>query len=291
MEKLRRQLEKEERRIAKAEARASKARSQSDKIDQPSLQKQTDANRNAINEGANVIGTSIEESSQIKVELRTLARPDEGSLLKQEDASYISLNLGEIPRTTTASDLIGEKIVETQGTVPDPLTPTSQPSLPDRDASQKSVPQPSASSRLPNPTEPHIQAFTNRFIPEADDQVEDSSLSTSTITSDDSELSISTDSDSEDSTSSSGSSSSDAPEIAPSTRTGPDRVPPPKKVNKQKAICRSFLRGSRCKHGDACTYRHELPERGSQAAKKRKEGKRAEVRTERKGLYERVREA
>ena len=290
MEKLRRQLEKEEKRIARAEAKATKAKHKKENDDQPSLQHHPDLKEEEVVKDASHNGTSVDEPNQVEPTIPT--KPEAASLQKQDNAPDVKIKLEEFPRAITTSNVVEEKVVGTQGTVPDPLTPTSQPSLPDRDSIQNIVPQPSDSSELPTLIDHHTQSPTDKFIPEADDQAENSSLSISTVISDDSDLSISTDTDSDDFTSSSGSSSDDdAPETAPSTRTAPDRVLPPAKNNRKKSICRNFLRGGRCKHGDACIYRHELPQRGNQAAKMRREGKKAETKTERKGLYQRVRQA
>ena len=292
MERLRRQLEKEEKRIAKAEAKASKAKGRRQKSDRTSSQDLAGPRREEANEGADVNGTNVDEPSQVQVEPPAPAKTEGLPLLLQEDVSNPNIKLEEVPNTIIAPEVVEEKNIETQGMVPDPLTPTSQPSIPDGDLIQKSISQPLAIPEIPTSTDTHTQAPINDMLQQFDEQMDNSSLSTTTTTSDASDLSISADSDSEDFTSSSGSSSDgDAPEITPSTRTGPDRVPPPQKNNKQKALCRNFLKGGRCKHGDACTYRHELPERGSQATKKGKEGKKAEVKTERKGLYQRVRQA
>ncbi|KAI9876525.1 MAG: hypothetical protein M1830_006309 [Pleopsidium flavum] len=97
----------------------------------------------------------------------------------------------------------------------------------------------------------------------------------------------------DDDTSSSGSSpGEDTPDEAPSKRSGPERVPPPKR-EKPKSICRQFLKTGHCRRGERCKFLHELPERGSaraglangtQVAKREKAG----VKPKRKRLYERL---
>ena len=299
MEKLRRQLEKEEKRIAKAEAKAAKAKHQNNKDAQSSLQDHTSLERRGADNGigadngGSANSTNVDELSQVKEELTIPIKIEGASALKQEDDSQPNVELNKLPRTTTAPDVAEGKIIETQSTGPDPLTPTSQPSVPERDTIQISVQKASLVSDPPASLNSQLKSLIQNHVSGADEKVEESILSMSTTTSDDSDLSISisSDSDPEDFSSSSGSSSGDeAPEMAPSTRTAPDRVPPPKK-SKLKAICRNFLKGGRCRRGDACHFRHELPERGSQAANRMKEGKKAEVKTERKGLYQRVRQA
>ncbi len=291
MEKLRRQLEKEEKRIAKAEAKAAKTKHKNDKDDQSSLQNHAGPKKEGADNGASANSTSVNESSLVKVELTTPIKIEVASTIKQEDDSQPKVELSELSKTTTALGVIDEKIVETQSTGLDPLTPTSQPSVAERDMVQIDIQNASLASELPASLDSHPKSPAHNHISGANEKAEESSLSMSTTTSNDSDLSISTDSDSEDSSSSSSSSSDEeAPETAPSTRTAPDRVPPPKK-SKPKAICRNFLKGGRCRRGDACHFRHELPERGSQAANRKKEGKIAEAKTERKGLYQRVRQA
>ena len=74
--------------------------------------------------------------------------------------------------------------------------------------------------------------------------------------------------DSEDLTSSSGSSSSEtsseeeAPEQLPSKVIPPKALSIPRKENRSQ-ICRSFLKGGRCKFGVKCRNRHQLPDRGT----------------------------
>ena len=209
-------------------------------------------------------------------------KTEDVSPIKAENVSQVKLEIEDISRATIALSGTGEGNRETQMVVPIPLTPTSQPSPPNMELLQ----QPLNSTEVLHLANHRSKSSPAGLIPEVDSKVENSISASS---SDDSDLSISTNSDSEDSTSSSGSSSDDdAPETAPSTRTAPKKVPPPKKP-KQKAICRNFLKSGRCARGDNCMFRHELPERGSQAAKKKNEGARVEARTERKGLYQRVR--
>ncbi len=291
VEKLRRQLEKQEKRIAKAEAKASKANTNHDKDEQSSLQNHVDTEGKPVGNSVSANGTTVDGASQVALDVISFGKTEEASSFVEEDASKIKMEVDEVSKTTVKSEVIEEKIIETRTGVPDPLTPTSQPSLPDRDLMQTNLQQSSIPGEFSALADPHGKPLVNGCIPENGEKVEESSLPVSATTSDDSDLSLSTDSDSEDSTSSSGSSSdNDAPETAPSTRVAPNRVPPPKKP-KQKAICRDFLKSGRCRRGDACPFRHELPERGSQAANRKKDGKKAEVKTERKGLYQRVRQA
>ncbi len=289
MEKLRRLLEKEEKRIAKAEAKASKVETRNEKIEHSSFRNHAETEGKQANNGAGVNDKAADEAGQVQHEVIGLGKAEQVPSFKVEDASKIKLEEDKVSKMTIKLEAMEEKIVETQTVVPDPLTPTSQPSLPDRDLVQTNTQSASTSVNVPLSIEPHRKSPVDGFTPASDEKAEEPSLPVSATISDDSDLSLSTDSESEDLTSSSGSSTdNDAPEIASSMRAAPDRVPPPKK-SKPRAICRDFLQSGRCRRGDACSFRHELPERGSQAAKRRKDGKKAEVKTERKGLYQRVR--
>lgn len=291
VEKLRRQLEKEEKRIAKAEAKVLKSDTNNDVDKQSSLQNYVDAEGDPAEIGASANNTTVELATQVQVDMISLGKTGEAASVKGQDASKIKLEVDEVPKTDIKPDIIDEKTVGIQPAMPDPLTPTSQPSLPDRDPIQTSIKQSSKSVEFPVLTAPHRKLHVDGCVPRDGEKLEESSLSISATTSDDSDLSLSTDSDSEDFTSSSGSSSdNDAPETAPSTRVAPDKVLTPKK-SKQKAICRDFLKSGRCRRGDACLFRHELPQRASQGANRKKDGKKAEMKTERKGLYQRVRQA
>ncbi|RLL99761.1 hypothetical protein CFD26_103652 [Aspergillus turcosus] len=110
------------------------------------------------------------------------------------------------------------------------------------------------------------------------------------MASEESAASSSDDSDSTDWTSSSGSDISvdsdesddadSAPEEVSSRREGPERVPPPPRVNK-KQVCRHFSRG-RCLHGEKCNFLHELPERGVKTKPVEKKGEKKG----RRGLFQ-----
>ena len=196
------------------------------------------------------------------------------------------LPANEEPREVKDRTSVSTSIIKHEpDAAPNPLTPTSQPSIPDTD-------QPSHTLELS--AEYLLSAASNdsRVKDETTEEVDvsDDESGSSSLSEDSSETSSSDDDD--DSTSSEGSSSSsdDAPETAPSKRDGPVRVPPPKRENpkaKAKDICRNFLKTGRCPRGESCRYRHELPEKGSASRPERKT-KTSETKKERKGLYQRV---
>ncbi|KAK4942834.1 hypothetical protein LTR28_008591 [Elasticomyces elasticus] len=70
-----------------------------------------------------------------------------------------------------------------------------------------------------------------------------------------------------DSDSSSQSNSDGGPEEMPSKQNGPVRVAPPKR---EAGLCRFFVRTGNCKYGDACKFRHALPEKGAKSAREKK---------------------
>ena len=242
IEKLRKQLEKEERRIAKAQAHASKD----------------------------------------KMKRRTEMDNIDVSALKNEDKERKrsgSRECGSVEIEDT--NQIKPKLQEAASTVPDPLTPTSQPAS----ADEEQYPLPKALK-----ADDHVNSLTGQDDDEAsssqlDRSIHESSASISESGSD------STSTDSEDSTSSSGSSSESssddgAPDETSIKRDRPERVAPPKRGT-SKQICRAFLHKGSCKRGSCCKYLHELPERGRREVVSQ-EVKRTERRKERVGLYQRV---
>ena len=287
VEKLRKRLEKEEKRIAKAEAKASRATGEAkmspdltsleDNVSQNKKRKRTDS----FSEPEQ--GKLKFEESFIKEEPRELSQ---GTHTRSNETNPI-LSVKEEPKENiiAATDPTNP-IKQEPDTAQNPLTPTSQPSIPDTNHPVHSLELPGTHppSAAPNSSRANNGMTEDIDIDESNDD-SDSSLS------EDSSDTSSSDED-DDSTSSEGSSSSsdDGPETATSKRDGPVRVPPPKRENpnaKDRNICRHFLKSGRCPRGDKCRFRHELPEKRRGTPVERK-GKVSERKKERKGLYQRV---
>lgn len=254
VEKLRKRLEKEERRVAKSEAKSRK-RSPAEADEEPSP-----------------------EAKRLKREGSTGA----GEIAPVVAESAASHNLDERSKGGLEAD--------SSNPTQDPLTPTSQPAILDSEVkSEFKLDQPSSDSKVLQLSVTDCSAPQSNIISEEPqkgtvDTVEsaDSPSASSDDTSDDD--------DEDDDTSSSGSSSSDsesdaeAPEMATSRPQGPQRVKPPKGVDKQtKAVCRDFLQTGRCRRGRRCRWRHALPER-----EHRKAETETPFRVERKSLHQRV---
>lgn len=298
VEKLRKRLEKEEKRIAKAEAKSSrkngetKASTDLSNLDQAPTskkRKRTDSLASSVNGGEKpgdaIAGVNPSESAQ-NIDTPTL-RTEVDMLSNDESGIVKDAAIGPISTDKQASD-----------TAHNPLTPTSQPSIPDID---RSTPQLELLEDSIEVSVIDADPPGDRTVEEVNISDNESSVSLSDISSD-----ISSDSESDlDSTSSSGSSSSSssdsnaAPEIAPSKPLNPPRVPPPKrqKAKSDKDICRQYLKSGRCPRGEQCNYRHELPEKGSMSRSERKAEREAKSQAtggkkrERKGLYQRVSDA
>lgn len=242
VEKLRKRLEKEERRIAKAEANASKVR----------VERSTEASQADL--------------------------PALGNGKKKRKRS-LSGGSGNVSIEDT--NLMKPEFHEAASTVPDPLTPTSEPAVAEEE--RYSLPKAlNAGGRVISSTR---QEEDEASFPDSSRFVHNSSISASDASSNSSSM------NSEDDTSSSGSSSdrdSDygAPDETLTKRGVPERVAPPKRL-KPKQMCRAFLHRGICKRGSHCKYLHELPERGARGVVIQ-EGKRAEGSKGRVGLYQRV---
>lgn len=156
-----------------------------------------------------------------------------------------------------------------------PLTPESGLAVPQENLTVPSIKAPPLASQ---PTHDVGTDTGTEFLSASDSEETSSSGS-----------SDSSDSDASDDSSSSGS----APDEAPCRSKQPIRVPPPKRKNpKQQGICREFLRSGRCRRGQKCYYRHELPERGAGAAQRdagnRRNGRKQPQERGRVTLYQRV---
>lgn len=242
VEKLRKQLEKEEKRIAKAEANASK-----DKVEY-----------------------STEAS---KMDLSALGNEDK-KRKRSDSGGSGNAKIGD-------NNLINPKLQEAATTVPDPLTPTSQPAL----ADEERYPLPKTLNTAGQVNSSTGQEDDKPSFPDLTRSMHDSSVSESDSSADFSST------ESEDSTSSSGSSSDGdgdegTPDKSSAKRERLERVAPPKRANPGQ-ICRAFLHKGLCKRGSCCKYLHELPARGSRAVVSQ-EVKQFEGKKERVGLYRRV---
>ena len=282
VEKLRKQLEKEEKRVAKAEAKATKCESK--------------AGAAIAGETYNIGDRGGKRSAS---EVTALAGPgpserqdtisSSGAEVRTEAHSKISEgNVLARGSDETCSEDAQQKSQEIMPAVPNPLTPTSQPRAPDEDIDIKVF----SVEHKRDSNDAQEKAIESVNIPsEAANIKIDQAIEGSNVSMSDSSSEIAS-TDSEDLTSSSGSSSSasdtedDPPQQASSKRNGPERIAPPKRMN-FKQICREFLKSGRCKRGDSCRFKHELPERGSHTAGL-KRGKETQGRTERVSLYQRV---
>ena len=298
VEKLRKRLEKEEKRIAKAEAKSSRNHREtkaSTDLSNPyqaptsKKRKRTDSLASSVNGGekpADAISQTNPTESVHNVDASALLT--EVDMMSNEESKIMKGEaIGPINVGNQAPD-----------TAHNPLTPTSQPSIPDID---RSTPHLDLLDDSIEVSAIDADPSGDKAFEEANKADNEPSLSLS-----DSSSYVSSDSESDlDSTSSSGSSSSSssdsdaAPEIAPSKFLNPPRVPPPKrqKSKSDKDICRQFLKSGRCPRGEQCKYRHELPEKGNMSRSEKKAEREAKAQAtggknrQRKGLYQRVSDA
>lgn len=285
VEKLRKQLEKEEKRAAKAEAKASK--------------KSLDANnKGTLKEAKYQIDGSkkrkrsasdIAESKMVEETCAANSTQPIAAIFANEDTSIMPNNAGlhETPILDTITLDSQEKPQEIVSMAADPLTPMSQPPVSGDKADSPpttfdlsdAIPETSLVGDLNEEQVVSLAINDSKASQDSGTSILDSSSDISSTHSDDltsSSGSSSFDADSED----------DGPEQASSKRNGLEKVAPPKR-NKKTGICREFLKSGRCKWGDGCKWRHELPERGSRTAAV-KEIVKPEGKKERVGLYQRV---
>ncbi|KAL8712401.1 MAG: hypothetical protein Q9220_003249 [cf. Caloplaca sp. 1 TL-2023] len=271
IEKLRQRLLKEERRIAKAEAKSLKRSASLD----PDGDHRLETKR---------IKSESGEVTESRVPY--LGNNESATLIKEEETTNGFQGQEPGPLSVTVSipaenQATLEKLQEAEPpiSIPDPLTPTSQPPVQEKEIKQESEAEfefsiaGSNSESLPKPTAAHnlnVLQTNDAQVTTAIDTSSSTTLSGTSVSS--SDLSDSNDDDSDD-TSSSGSSSSssdsdnEAPKAVTSRRKRPQKVPPPRKNDRrEKAICRDFLRSGHCKRGKKCKWRHALPERGQKKA-------------------------
>lgn len=293
VEKLRRRLEKEERRVAKAEARALRLKVEATDDNAESLAPGTSTivkKRKRSDSVACEKRVKREEAQEIKREITAPLEAEPATAPQQDHKVSIKNEENELESEHTEILSLEHKIPMPSTITRDPLTPTSQPSI-----SEASEPEPertsvqSAAQPLASPSssaQPHVQ------MPNPKEQhgfnIDQSSLSSSiSMSSLSSSSSPSTDSE-DDSTSSDGSTTSSSPsgpESRSTKRTQPEKVTQPRR-RQSRIICRHFLHNGRCRKGDGCRFRHELPERGSRPERRKqvkREGKRQRI-----ALYQRV---
>ena len=297
MEKLRKQLEKEEKRVARAEAKVAKLKAEANNyagvIEKASCETSEDIKRPESLE----IDKGLKDDHQIdiKLEIVNSVNIDETALVNHEESNMVQSELVNLGNEDGERIHLEDTALEVFSKMPDPLTPTSQPSQlgvtepgSERDLSLVVVQPVKQNTNDPLSIEPNVDQLVNGF----DLATDTSPISSADPTSSSSSSSISLSMDSEEDASSndsSSSASSSAPESRPSKRTQPEKVAPPKRAQ-MKTICRNFLQSGRCKKGRTCRFRHELPERGSLAEIQRKQQRQArrEGKKQRVGLYQRV---
>ena len=301
VEKLRKRLEKEEKRVAKAEAKVSRLKVE---VSDVKLQDSTPAisppsiKRKRSESVASEVKAELDDAQQAELEQAT--PPETQAAVAQKSTLRIKNEDDETTRYVEPTPIeptpIEGKRLAAFSMTHGPLTPTSQPSTTEDvelDSSRNSV-QPT-SQLLASPSKFAVldnQANNSKELHHLniDRSAGSSPVSDSTLSS--SSLSSSGDSE-DDLTSSEGSSSSSSSSTAPESRPL-KRAKPPEKVpstdqRKSRTICRNFLQSGRCGRGNQCRFRHELPERGSRA-EKRKKGVSEGKKSQRLGLYQRVNE-
>lgn len=270
VEKLRKQLEKEEKRAAKLEHGQLVVQSE-EKAYKVNKRKRTGSDGSDIEQPVEYLKT---ESDQPTLAIM-------GDIENKSDAAVRMVNSSNgLPKQDSTIDYAQGEGQEAPNRVPDPLTPMSQPPVPE-DVLEPQL----RLSLLGNASD--ISEGPQESAPDMTNQItHDSSVSNSELSSEISSV------DTDDLTSSSGSSSSDAesnggaPDHASSRRNEPEKTLPPKR-EKSKNICRDYLKNGRCRRDGNCHYRHELPERGSRGTSRR-EDKEILGKTERVGLHQRV---
>ena len=264
-EKLQEQLRKVEKRAARAAAKAEKLKAEACQHEE--------ANRIKM---PSKVSTKVEGHESL--ETVKIPTPNRGSevacttiSLKEENLERSGPGGGEMVLSSVSHTEVGDGVPDSQGKLPDPLTPTSQPCIQgslelvqEHETATKGADLPGQGSDLFGPHKDDLDSLIDSANPQKPQQIAaESSFSLPTSPSPSSPTLSETDSDDE-TTSSDGStssaSSSAAPDSQPSKRIKPDRVPPPRR-GKKKTICRGFLRSGRCKKGDTCGFRHKLPHR------------------------------
>lgn len=256
VEKLRRRLEKEERRVAKA--MKSKPEIKTKREMSGSLIEQTESGPpQEIGHSTALDGVDLTKPTPVDSQI---SNPMQDGV-KSSDGTATQTGPQEHDASIDASAVTG-KVSADASSIANPLTPTSQYSLPDQESVPAALEVSTEDLTNTVSAEPVVANLQNHSSPsKLDGNHEESDLSMSTNSSD-----ISSSSEDDDDTSSEGTSSSsdEAPKVATSKRTAPDKVPPPRREKaKSRDICRSFLKSGRCPRGDRCKFRHERPEKGA----------------------------
>lgn len=301
-EKLRKQYEKAQKRVAELEAKKS-GHEGNPLLKQegalPSQECLSGSERTDMVESR----LSREDELQVQSQDRILVNGETGAdigvqhLANETQHGQNDFSPSEPPEIRGIESLNKSNTEESPSHGPDPLTPTSQPLSPHASSQPSTSPVHQASAppgRAFSATsqQPVIIPPDMLGEPQEGANLKSSDLDRDTDGSDSYTSSdLSSSEDENDNSSSGTSSSSGAPNSEPFQRTTePERVSAPKPA-KKRAICKDFLRNGRCKKGDQCHFRHELPKRGSGAKAGRKQvEKRAEA-EEKKGrmsLYQRV---
>ena len=280
VEKLRRRLEKEERRVAKALKSKPEIEVQAEMLD--SLVGQTESGPHQETDHSTAsdivnLAKSTPVDSQISNPVQNVVESSDGPATQTGPQEH-DTSIGASATTGKAS--------ADASSVANPLTPTSQYSLPDQEPvpAALEVSTEGITNRVSTAPVANIQNHSSPLKLEGNQEESDLSMSTTS-----SDISSSSDDDDDD-TSSEGTSSSsdDAPKVATSKRTAPDKVPPPRREKtKSRDICRNFLKSGRCPRGEQCRFRHERPEKDTKL-KTAKQAKGELMKKERKSLYQRV---
>lgn len=272
-EKLQRQLRKVEKRAAKAAAKADKLRAeacQHEEVDQIKV---------PVAESTKVEGYQSMGTEKIPTPIQGSKIASDAISLKEENLERFSHGIGDIVLSGVDHTEVGDGAPDSSAKLPDPLTPTSQPCIQGSLELDQEHALAANGKALSGQASDMVRLFKDDLdnligsvTPEKPDQTAvESSVSLATSSSSSSSPTLS-ENDSEDETTSSDestsfASASSAPDSQPSKRVKPDLVPPPRR-GKKKAICRSFLHNGRCKKGDACGFRHKLPNRMNHGRRK-----------------------
>ena len=297
-EKLQRQLRKVEKRAARAAAKADKLKAEAcrhEEVDQIKM---------PATESTKLEGNESIEAAKIPTPNQGSEVVSRATSLKEENLEQFSNRNGEMVLSGVNHTEARDGALDSIEKLPDPLTPTSQPCIQrsldldqEYEAAANSLASTEQASDVLRPSKDDPASLIDPANPQKPGQVAiESKVSLSISASASSSSSTISQTGSEDETSSSdgstsSASSSSAPDSQPSKRVKPDRVAPPKR-GKKKPICRSFLHTGRCKKGDSCGFRHELPNRANHGGRNNRRGtKPVQEESKRRGigLYQRVR--
>ena len=273
VEKLRKKLEKEEKRVARVEAKASETGAERSTIAPGSEGSAGNKNNGLNSNGPNDASAKSEDCDKF----------DDGGIEGDQQITDELVVGTEVDHAFSCQH--SPVLPEATCTVAGPLTPTSQPPGPDEELERKASS--NEQKRVIKVADQSTSGTTEKMLNDTTTRRTPSSSASNSESS-----SYSSASNLEESTSSSGTSTSDsdseedAPHQESSRRKGPVKVAPSKR-EKPKRICKFFLQSGHCKRGDSCLYRHELPERGTRAARKNAD-ERLQVRTKRVSLHQRV---